>query len=390
MRMMRRNDGAMAIFVSVVALFVLLPLVGLASSSIIRGGVQAELQMGADAGALAGAASIPVGDFEDLNAVLSGAPSSPTIPGAIDPLSVACEQARRTLGANGLLGDTYTTRSGAGDVTCDAQLLGIEIFLDKFGPCFDELSKDAPAPPADPTGALPPVPTPEDIREALRRVLPGLLAPGVRVDMGRDVEGPFEPLVNTNDVDVGDQLVEARARRRFKNVIVAPVIVVPSLPDEDPVLGEPLPEVPPLEDPVTGEPFPPESINLNDQLDQEEALERYDEIVEHLKDADDAFEDAGSDLIPDVCYDIFPALRDDFVDLFNPPEEGAPTSEEILDAAAANDETVLILTLVSGVPFFDFFPACIEKDPAGNTIGFLGCTTNAGGAFRASLISLSE
>jgi hypothetical protein len=235
----------------------------------------------------------------------------------------------------------------------------VDIFLDEFGPCFEELVGPSPSLPEDPTGLLPSA----DVREALKRTLPGLLVPGVQVTLSRNVEGPLEPLIR--NAPTGDHVAESRARRRFKNVIVAPLIIVPPPPDP---IDEPPPEV-------------PREIDLNEQLSQDEALEMYDNMVQDLQDLQDLVGQP-----PAECDPVFPALRDDFVDIFNPPEEGAPTSEEVLDAAASNDEEVLILVLTSGISFFDFFPACIQQGPTSNFVAFLGCTTNAGGAFRASLI----
>lgn len=412
----RREDGATAIFVSLLAILVLLPLVGFATSAVVRGGVQAELNMATDAGALAGAATVALGDFDDLQAFIDSRNQTvtvvddptvgdpvhvepvplPQVPPALQPLAIACNQAMETLGANGLLGDENTTRPGDRDVICEAEYLDIDIFLDEFGDCFDKLKGPDPDYPPELAGV---VPTPAQLRDSLRNTLPGLLVPGVQVTLMRNVVGPFEALINAGPGSgpIGDHLAQSRARRHFKNVIVAPVVIVPDIPS----IPNPLPD-PVITDPITGEPIDnplppvadpndelPDEVDLNDQLSQQEALDLYDDSVQGIQDLDDAIDQTPAgpiDLIPPECDSVFPALRDDFVDLFNPPEEGATTSQDIIDAAATNDETVIILVLTSGIPFFDFLPACVEQDPSGDTTAFLGCTTNAGGAFRASLL----
>src|SRR5262249_35804896 len=74
----RSESGAIAVVMAIVVTAVLLPLTIYGVNSYVRGGVNGELQRGGDAGALAGASRIPLGDPTQVAAVLAAMPVNPT------------------------------------------------------------------------------------------------------------------------------------------------------------------------------------------------------------------------------------------------------------------------------------------------------------------------
>src|SRR3954447_6963208 len=93
------DDGAVAVLYAIVLMLVLVPSLALGTTTLVRSTTTGELQRAADAGSLAGAASIP---FADVNfartfaAATAGGPTGATLramgldyPGH-DPLTVAC------------------------------------------------------------------------------------------------------------------------------------------------------------------------------------------------------------------------------------------------------------------------------------------------------------
>src|SRR4051794_31950615 len=119
------DDGAVAVLYAIVFAVVLVPLMSLGTAALVRSTTTGELQRAADAGSLAGAATIPFGDLafaqQFLAATASGATHQPlrdlglSFPGD-DPLTVACDKvALPDAKDNHNVGHTF-----AGSPTCDA------------------------------------------------------------------------------------------------------------------------------------------------------------------------------------------------------------------------------------------------------------------------------
>lgn len=372
--------------VALITLFVLLPLAGLATTAYVRQGVLAELQMAADSGALAGAASIPLGDFDDLLEMTDPdippppdgppePPPPPDIPGVPDvpgpgdiipprilegPLRLACEQALAAVEANGNLGDASTTREGRDDdVECTATYLPDTAFAARLGDCVDLVVEQ-------PDHAIAP---------SLRHLLPGLVSPGIQVEMARQVRGPFESLVDPENEkpEANEQSTAGRARRRFKNALVLPVIFLDPIPNPIPPLPDP---IPPGSDPLV----PGQEIDLRETT-REEALAALQQVRDTFTTDFDGDLPAFP-LLPQECSPVFDALADDFVDVANPPE-GAPDPEVIMEEAARQNVPAILLAL--GPTFFDFVPICVSEHGE-DFRGLVGCGANAPGGFRSSLV----
>ncbi len=362
-----REQGATAILIALLALFVLLPLAGLATSSFIRAGTVAELSLAADAGALAGAAAIPVGDIEFLAAYIDLAgdkvPDNEEVDalmakfrpsGAPTPLEIARTQCLAALASNGQIGSAFDS----GDpITCEPEYISDLDFVNAFGTCFTAV-KDSQAWPYLVT---------------LRNALPGLLNPGVRVRATRGVDPPLESLVGNAD---SRHTADSYARRRFKNAVVLPIIVVPPISVDIPG--------------VTSTVIDLDDIPLNPlvELTQQQVLDALRTVDGAIDDYNDTTVPPLSTPLPDFppeCRGMLPALADDMQDLVNPPEQGGPTSEDMLDEADATGGEVQILRLFGFTPFFDFVRVCVRKIDA-DSFEQVDCAANAPGAFRATLV----
>ncbi len=392
-----REEGATAILIALLALFVLLPLAGLSTSSFIRSGTQAELNLAADAGALAGAANIPMGDLAFVVTYVNSFaqvracpplpcdqvppndaidPNNPNdaineqiemiLPGKPNPITIACDQAEAALERNGRLGDAFGTEAPF----CSANYIVDPDFLTAFGACVNVIGTNPVGP------AL----------KGLADSLPALLKPGISVTFTRRVDPPLESLIGETDVQ---HRVTSHARRRFKNAVVVPVL--PSIPptstviDLDPFVTQTVTVDVPGQDPNV--------IPLNEVVGQrrEDVLDRIDAIEDAIDGYNDMVGPLGTPLpdFPSACRGVLPALRDDFVDVANPPE-GEPSPLEIVAPSPATDPNALVLRLFVGTPFFDFVPVCVAGS-GGNLAGLAGptgagCTANAPGAFRATLV----
>ncbi len=322
---------------------VLFPLAALGVSTYARSGTVGELQRSADSGALAGAARIPLGD---LDSVTSG-----VFPGAPDAIAIACEQARAALDADDALGEEHTLEE-----TCTARWLADPAFLARFATCMSNLTL-----------------LPAELYDPLIKLLPALARSGVELDLERTFDGRanlIDELIAggaTGDSGVVREERVARARRRFKNVIVVPIVVSPLSPTT------------------------PEVIDLNPAL-----ASSHDSLLAAVEEIDLLTD---SILAPYACDTVLDAFQDDFSDLYNPGSGTAPTLQEVIDDARAQQAPVLAFLIEDDpppadplgglrIPFFDFVPVCIRD--AGIAViapeGFTGCAANAPGAFRATLV----
>lgn len=466
----RGEEGATAVLLAILLIGVLIPLSAAALSAYVRTGTIDEVQRSADVGALAGARVIPLGNPEFLrnylNAIASG--GSPVIPsfGGPDPLAEACGRARVALIEDSSLGGDYTDIDAA---ECSASYTADSGVLGDLGACLQTL--------ADPVAVVPevtlevelpglpePVPSPSEpslplpsptptsggtfevsiqgqeianlLYQQLGSVLPALLKPGVRVSLQRTFEGaPLDPVGET------DEARTATARRRFKNVVVVP-IVEPDYAVESPtgsgidVDGDGDYEI--RFDSTVVE-IDGSTIDLNPAL--EASWDELSSLVSSMSDEVDGLlteigdppaipggtvtldVDSGITIdLPGVSGEIdvkvsavtpppigfdcqleIKRLLDDLDDIYSPGAGDPPTQQEIIEEAAATGTMVYAfvvgdptdpstqmnfgnLTDILGIPFFDFVPVCISGSVAVPTTEEVGCAAGATGGFRASLV----
>ncbi len=144
----KAEEGATAVLLTILLLGALLPLAAIGLSSYVRTGTSDELQRSADAGALAGARLIPLGNPEFVRAYLAAAASPgsliPTF-GGVDPLAEACARARTALIEDSTLGEDYADPTAA---ICEASYTGDSGVLGDLASCLEQL--------ALPVGTIPP------------------------------------------------------------------------------------------------------------------------------------------------------------------------------------------------------------------------------------------
>lgn len=470
----RGEEGATAVLLSILLIGVLVPLAAAGLSAYVRTGTIDEVQRSADTGALAGARVIPLGNPEFvrnyLNAMASG--GSPIIPsfGGPDPLAEACARARIALLEDSSLGGDYTD---IGAAACDAAYTADSGVLGDLGQCLQTLADPVtvvpevtvevelpglpdPGPtPGETPAPLPtplPSPTPTSggtyevsiqgqeianlLYQQLGSVLPALLKPGVQVTLRRTFEGaPLDPAGETEESRT------ATARRRFKNVVVVPIVETDYLQE---TLGSGIDvdddgdyEI--RFDSGTVVDLDGATIDLNPAL--EASWGDLSALVTTMSDAVDALlaelgnppTVPGGDVTLDVengitidlpgysgtievqvsavtpppldfdCQLELKRLLDDLDDIYSPGAGDPPTQGEIIDEAAATGTMVYALivgdplnpstkmnfgnlTQILGIPFFDFVPVCISGTVAVPTTEEIGCAANTTGGFRASLV----
>lgn len=376
--------GGIAVLAAIVVATLVLPVMALALTANVREGAAAELQRAAEAGALAGASSIPLGDLSMANKYVGGLIS---FPAASDPLVIACDQAKKAIQADGRLNDAYSPQGTTLPANfCKAVYSADPTFLSKTGDCVNSV------------GSLPLLggllgillkPLMDSLLAPILNLvfgqtdtlLPGLLHAGVKVTLTRTVKGPFDSLLGGSATA---QTASAQAKRRFKNAIVLPNIGAGS------------------------------SVNLNAVVGQtvDVALGAVNTINNLLKPVLNL-------LGLGACGDILPLLADDLGDLLDPPSSG-PTIGQVLDQAFAFQEQVVglrlsqtspmaslpgigpllgALPLLGQLPFYDFVPMCLQKSGT-NIVGVVqsglpgvgalgGCVANASGIFRATLVPVT-
>ena len=352
--------GAIAVLAALVIVTMLLPLAALAVTAHVREGASAELQRAAEAGALAGAAAIPLGDLSMLNAYVAGTPLNGFFgPGVPDPLTIACNQARAAIASDGSMNDAF---SPAGTTLppnfCTAVYLPDATILSRLGSCLTSL----------PLGGLLAfliAPVFNLLFSSTKTILPGLLNGGVKVTLTRTVRGPFDSLVGGGGGSTA-QVAKAAAKRRFKNAIVLPGLGAGG------------------------------SINLNPFLGQ--AIDAATDLVRTV--------DSALSLVLNLvglgaCTGMLSLLADDLGDLIDPPVSG-PTVGQVVDDALATGEQLLVLRIpasppppILAAPYYDLVSVCLSKAgtsitgvvqnpvPVGNAVG---CLANGAGIFRSTLV----
>jgi hypothetical protein len=393
---LREERGAIAILAAIVVLFVALPLAAIGMTTYVREGSLGELQRAADAGALAGAASIPLGDINFVrqyvdNPVALGLGSY--FSAAPNPLDVACEQARLAIGADGTFGDEFSTAgatalpacsqgtTSVGSFSITAEFLPDTAFTGTLLNCLNDLVG------INVTSLVPAV---GNLLSGARNALPALLQAGVKVTVMRAVQGPLDNVLGGSGETV--QTAEAAAKRRFKNAVVVPTI-------DDSLLG-------------LGAILPGSSgeVDLNPAAGQ--TIDSALSLVEGL---------GNLPVLSSLCPGLVTSLTDDLGDLLNPPVAGvAPSVEEVLQEAAGEGEQIFVLRYVAGLglpgvpcipiplvggclpgtgtvgipllaPFLDFVPVCnlnaaTLKGEVGPLVAAGTCSVHAPGAFRGQLV----
>lgn len=217
----RGDDGAMAVFISILLVLVLLPATALGLTSYTRSAVQAEKARAADSGALAGAAALVLLDVAEIP--LNPLASLPTEGVAFSKATAACNTAAA---ADKELSEDYAT-----PVSCLARYSPDTTFAS----CADALFNLLPLPttvvvppllpgglplPVDPNGLVNGLLSDGvvlDLRRTAKALVPGLLHNGVTVTLRYRVQGPLDALLPGPGET--DGVAVATARRRFKPLL---------------------------------------------------------------------------------------------------------------------------------------------------------------------------
>lgn len=368
--------GAVAVLVGVL-LPMLLGMSALGFATLTMAGGERELQRAADAGALSAASRL---ELASLTGIVDPTVSD-LLPAVADVQSVGCGVAEDNLAAAAL------TSGFADTVTCSVKPA---TFRDNLATVLDQGLGLVPTEALDALNQVVDVPA----------LLPAIATPYVEVTTGSDLDPPLRGLLSPTAP--GDMEVSALARRRLKNAVLAPVVDVNGVPVVDDTTF--------CSGTLLGVPF---TDPLSDILDDLTKLGGLDSCRfnpnQPLGIPRDPVLDALDDLANALPTELAPAadaireLRTDFYDLYNPPDgSDAPTQWDIIDAAASNNEDVLVIladqstasSLLSGligasrVPVLDavIVPAV---DLANGTVDVNDELTDvaaARGIFRATLV----
>lgn len=234
------DDGAMAVFVCVLVVLVLLPATALGLTSYTRSAVQAEKSRSADSGALAGAAALALLDT-------SAVPANPLQAVSKDGIAFtkACNAALKAASVDKELSEGFAKNVGTGCAatyspdTALAACAGVLLDAVEALPLPVTLPVTVPVPGLPPItlpggGPVPPQTVPPlppsvtvDPRDVLRRLTPALLHNGIRVTMTYTVKGPLDGLLGRSDGS--HRQAVSTARRRFKPLL--PQSIGPLSPD---------------------------------------------------------------------------------------------------------------------------------------------------------------
>ncbi|HET6908681.1 MAG TPA: hypothetical protein VFH54_05020 [Mycobacteriales bacterium] len=345
---LREDSGAIAVVYAVVFVFVVVPLLVVGTTTYVRSSTTGELQRASDSGALAGAATIPFGNasfvLDYIDATSDGATtdtlnqlgldySSP------DPLQVACDQAVRSATDPHNVAATYATAP-----SCQAEYLSDPTIVGAAKACAAALGVQAPPLPGQPDFST---------------LLPALFHPGVQTTMSWPVTGPMDKVLGGGTGKV--ETTTSIARRRFKDMVVVPVVAAPVN--------------------VTGGTADTQTINLNPYAGDVRGF------VSGALDGTDQLLQQTPQLAP--CAQAVDAARGDLLDAVDPPSTG-PQFDQILSDALADQTPIVVVQVVEdlSVPYLDFVPVCVASvngDYVGHPTTFGDCAVVAPGAFRASL-----
>ena len=343
------DEGAIAVLYGIVFTFVVVPLLVVGTTTYVRSSTTAELQRSSDSGALAGAAAIPFGNthfvLDYLDATSRGATTDTLSQLGLDynlpdPLQVACDTAQRSATDAHNVGAAYALKNGPAQ--CDAAYLGDPGVVGAAKACAAALGVQAPPLPGQPdfTG-----------------LLPALFHPGVQTTMTWHVTGPMDSMLGGGPGK--PETTTSTARRRFKDMVVVPVVGTP----------------------VNVAAADTSTLNLNPYAGDVRTF------VGNAFDGTETLLQQTPQLAP--CQQVVDASRADVLDAIDPPATG-PQFDQILADATATQTPIVVVQVVEdlSVPYLDFVPMCVESvngDYVGHPTTFGDCTVVAPGAFRASL-----
>lgn len=401
--------GAIAVFLAIVVIFVLLPVAGASLSTFVREGTAGELQRSADSGALAGARLIPITDL-------------PALPDLGPALSAACDQASVAASTDAAIGDQFTTTP-----ECSAAYVPDPNVIGALQNCaVNAINNPDPGMPDEIT-SLPGYETlastntelVEQVEERIRflsstlaSTVPAITKPGIRVTLTRGISdgGPEEiPVEDAIDgqADGAGADIESKtsvARRRIKNIALLPVVYDASTgtytidPNESlPSANEAIAALEALEtdiqtDPILGSVYA--DLGCTNVIDRaaEDIRDLYNPGAGNPPTQEEVLSQAREEgaAVLGFVYDEAPETPD----LPAPPEPlpspslpGLPGSPEP-DPTPSEDPSAdgLLETLLDTlrVPFLDFVPLCVQStDPL--AVDFANCQA-ANGAMRATLV----
>lgn len=309
--------GATAVLVGVL-LPVLLAVSALALGTFALGGGERELQRAADAGALSAAARLPVVDVNSAPGLSDLKPGLGLITG---PKANPCEIVHDNLASAAM------TEAFATNVTCSVEVLPFGYQLsDALQAGLNVLPNHR-----------------AHLHPFLRNVdipalLPGVARPYVEMTVASDFDPPLRGLVSPGQ-PVGLEAT-AVARRRVKNAILVPATDATILCETTLLgtgtLGDILANVT-LADSVKDCWFDP---NKTLAVPREPTLTILDDVATLMEDTDELA----------LAAPAVRELRMDFADVYNPPTGGAvPSQWDLIEAAAADDEDVLVI-LANPIP----------------------------------------
>lgn len=305
--------GATAVLVGLL-MPVLLALSGVAFGTLSMAGGDRELQRAADSAALATASRLPVVDVNE-------APGLGDLPPGVGVIrGEACEVVEDNIAEAPMhqaFGDYLTCSAGVrpfGAQLSDALQAGLNVLPGNPGNVHPLLrSLNVPA------------------------LLPGVATPYIEITAGSEVDPPLRALVSPGGpVDLEATAV---ARRRLKNAVFVPAVDT-SVVCQVSGLNSPVP----LRD-LLGNASLLDKVrdcwtNPNETLaiPREPALDTLDDVADVVEDT----ELAG--IAP-----LIRELRMDVADAYDPPGDDVPTQWDLIEAAAADDEDVLVI-LANPIP----------------------------------------
>ncbi|MCW2745063.1 MAG: hypothetical protein JWM48_1613 [Mycobacterium sp.] len=428
----RSERGAIAIFMTVVLVAVGLPVTAYAVNAAVSSGVSAELQHAADAGALAGAANIPLLDASKIQSVLSGVPVVGSITASLLPANqcndgthtgtsypagdtgtcatnIACQTAREAL-HQGTFAHQWS--NGGADpavaVSCNAAYVDPGLLNDLIS-CV--VSGGGLVPTALPgigsivSGLASQALTP--LLGLLAGVTPALMTPGVQVTLSLNTHGVFQGFVGGS----GTTQAVAKARRHFKQLLVLPT-VGPTSPQD--ILVDALGVLGALVYALGS------ALGLGGVLailgigktisSTDNVVQKANGNVTNIANINPALQTLTSTVLTGVLQPVTnilgtllpacqPLLRDVNTELtdLTTGNSNPPTVSQLINDATANGSNVMVASLVTGtaIPFLQFVPVCLANSGTnslasiGNAVATapstLACVGNARGLFRGRL-----
>jgi hypothetical protein len=356
------DRGALAVVFMVVITLVLVPLAAYGVNSYVRNGVYGEMQRAADQGALAAAASIPLGDPSALAPILADTTLSHQaiydriaaqllVGCAVDPTSPDCPTGigvavcTAALSPAGNLGAAYgrnpactaaaAIRSGPIDdaINCAQSIPGVTSLLN--GLLANPLLKNL-------------VKTLLNDLTGFDLLLPALIHPTVTVTATELVKDPINPGGN----GLSNASRDATARRVFKSIF--------------PLLGTQLNE------------------RVSDAVTQ--FLTDLSALVARLANPSPLLPAALRNLLANLfkaggpCASITTDFDSDLEDLVTVPDDDPTTLQDIINDAGGDQP---IITLLGESQFFEFVAERVDP----NTLKTVACDVNGPGAFKARLVN---